>query len=60
MDDAAYYYEQGNQCRRKNDWQGALQNYAQALELNPDSPAREAREMLMEIIQFYDKERYNV
>lgn len=58
-DDEAYLL-MGNIQRKRSNWKEALQNYAQAIELNPDSPALHAREMIIEIMNFYDKERYNV
>ncbi len=53
-------YLLGNLYRKQSNWKEALQWYAQAIELNPESPALHAREMLLEIMNFYDKERYNV
>ena len=58
-DDEAYLL-MGNIQRKRSNWKEALQYYAQAIELNPDSPALHAREMIIEIMNFYDKERYNV
>lgn len=54
------HYLLGNLYRKRDNWQEALQCYARALELNPESPARHAREMIVQIMDFYDKERYNV
>ncbi|MCQ2222249.1 MAG: tetratricopeptide repeat protein [Bacteroidaceae bacterium] len=59
QDDAVYYWW-GNLRRQQSNWKEALQLYAQAIELNPGSPAREARELLLQIIQFRDTQRYNV
>lgn len=53
-------YMLGNLYRKRSDWQEALQWYARAMEINPESPARHAREMIIQIMDFYDKERYNV
>lgn len=53
------FYLRGNAYRKLGDFQQALNNYLSALELNPDSPAREAHDMLMEILDFYYKEMYN-
>lgn len=58
-DDELHFW-MGNLQRHQNNWQEALQHYATASELNAKSPAVEAREMLMDILRFYDKERYNV
>lgn len=53
------YYLRGNAWRKKGDWQQALNNYRQAIDLNPQSPAREARAMVMDILNFYNKDMYN-
>ena len=37
----------------------ALNNYLEAIERNPDSPAVHARQMLMDILEFYNKDMYN-
>ena len=59
-DDDAVFYWLGNVQRQRNNWQKALQYYARAIELNPKSPAQEARQMLLDIVQFRDMQRYNV
>lgn len=59
-DDDLLPYLLGNIQRKRNNWKEALEYYAQAIEISPDSPAFHAREMIVEIINFYDKERYNV
>ena len=41
------YYLLGNAC------------YLEAMAINPDSPAVEAHQMLMNIIEFYHKDYYN-
>ena len=46
------YYEQGNAYRRQGNWQ-------KAIELNPDSPAVHARDMLNSILGFYSKDALN-
>ncbi|MCR5078064.1 MAG: tetratricopeptide repeat protein [Prevotella sp.] len=56
---AEEYFQLGNECRKKGDWQHALNNYMEAIELNPDSPAVEAKEMLENILNFYNKDAYN-
>ncbi len=53
------YYLRGNAFRKKGDWKGALDNYQYAIDLNPDSPAAEARKMVIEILNFYHKDMYN-
>lgn len=59
-DDDAVFYWLGNVQRQRDNWQKALQYYARAIELNHKSPAQEARQMLLDIVQFRDMQRYNV
>ena len=40
------YYKLGNEHRRKGDWKHALDCYLEAIALDPDSPAVEAKQML--------------
>lgn len=56
---AERFYKEGNQYRQQNDWQHALECYNQAIELNPESPASKAKEMLENILNFYCKEMFN-
>ena len=58
MDDGLFYLL-GNAWRKKGDWQMAMNNYLEALNLNPDSPARNALDMANEILDFYNKDMYN-
>jgi tetratricopeptide (TPR) repeat protein len=53
------FYLRGNAYRKKGDWQGAMNNYLEAMTLNPDSPAGNALKMLNEILDFYNKDLYN-
>ncbi len=53
------YYEQGNNYRRQGNWQAAINSYLQAMELDPDSPAAEAKKMLDDILNYYHKDAYN-
>ena len=53
------FYILGNEYRRKGDWQHALDNYLEAIALDPDSPAVEAKKMLDDILNFYCKDFYN-
>lgn len=53
------YYLRGNAYRKKGDWKQALDNYQSAIELNPESPATHARKMVMDILNFYNKDMYN-
>jgi len=53
------YYLRGNAYRKLGNWQMALNNYLEAIECNPDSPARQAKEMTMDILNFYNKDMFN-
>ena len=53
------YYLLGNAYRKQSNWQQALNHYSLAIKLNPESPALHAREMLMDILNFYNKDMYN-
>ena len=53
------YYLRGNAYRKQSNWQQALNNYQYAIDLNPDSPARQARNMVMDILNFFHKDMYN-
>ena len=53
------YYLLGNAYRKKGDWQGAINNYLEAIAINPDSPASNAYKMANDILDFYNKDMYN-
>lgn len=53
------YYLLGNAYRKMGNWQYALNNYLEAIEQNPQSPAVQARDMLIDILNFYNKDMYN-
>lgn len=56
---AEEYYQLGNEYRRQGNWQLALNNYLEAISLDPESPAVEAKRMLDNILNFYNKDAYN-
>ena len=56
---AEEFYRLGNEFRKKGDWQQALNNYMEAIALDPESPAVEAKKMLEDILDFYHKDAYN-
>ena len=56
---AEEYYQLGNEYRRKGDWQQALNKYLEAIALDPESPAAQAKEMLDDILNYYHKDYYN-
>lgn len=53
------YYKLGNEYRRKGDWKHAIDNYLEAITLDPESPAVEAKQMLDDMFAFYCKDMYN-
>ncbi len=58
MDDTLFYLL-GNAWRKKGNWQMAMNNYLEAISLNPDSPAVRALEIAGDILAFYNKDMYN-
>lgn len=58
MDDRLFYLL-GNAWRKKGNWQLAMNNYLEAVALNPESPAKQALDIANEILAFYNKDMYN-
>ncbi len=56
---AEEWYLQGNGARKRGQWHEAINAYIQAIALDPDSPAVEAKKMLDDIMAFYCKDMYN-
>ena len=56
---AEAFYQQGNEARKRGQWHEAINNYIQAIALDPDSPAVEAKRLLVDIMAFYCKDMYN-
>ena len=56
---AEEYYQQGNAFRKQGLFHEAINCYIQAIALDPDSPAVEAKRMLDDIMSFYCKDIYN-
>ena len=56
---AEEYYKLGNDARKQGLWHEAINYYIQAIALDPDSPAVEAKRMLDDIMAFYCKDMYN-
>ena len=56
---AEEYYRLGNEYRKRGQWHLAMNNYMEAIALDPDSPAVEANRMLQDILNFYHKDAYN-
>lgn len=53
------YYLLGNAYRKQGNWQQALNNYRYAIDLNPEGPAKQAHNMAMDIMNFFNKDMYN-
>ncbi|KXB37124.1 tetratricopeptide repeat protein [Bacteroidales bacterium KA00344] len=53
------YYLEGNEHRRKGNFAAAMNCYSEAIRLDGNSPAAEARQMLENIMNFYCKDYYN-
>lgn len=53
------YFMLGNAYCKKNNWQQAINAYCQAIELNPESPAKMAYCHLQEIMTFFNHDLYN-
>ena len=58
MDDTLFYLL-GNAHRKKGNWQMAINNYLEAIHINPESPAARALEIANDILDFYNKDMYN-
>ena len=56
---AEEYYKIGNEFRRKGNMQMAINNYLKAIELDPESPAVEAKRIMDRILNYYCKDMYN-
>ena len=56
---AEEWYQKGNAFRKQGDWQHAIDCYMEAIDLDAESPAVEARQMLEDILNFYHKDTYN-
>lgn len=53
------WYQRGNEYRKKGDWKHALDCYMEAIDIDSESPAVEAKRMLENILNFYNKDAYN-
>ncbi len=53
------YYKKGKEFQRAGNWQEAIRCYNEAVELDADSPAGEAKKMVMSILEFYCRDIYN-
>ncbi|MCQ2225917.1 MAG: tetratricopeptide repeat protein [Paludibacteraceae bacterium] len=49
----------GNLYRKREDWEGALNEYQAAMDINENSPARLAYNAIQEVLAFYNKDMFN-
>ena len=56
---AEEYYIKGKEFHRAGNWQEAIHYYIEAIELDPESPAVEAKKMVENILNYYCKDMYN-
>ncbi|RRC97675.1 tetratricopeptide repeat protein [Prevotella sp. OH937_COT-195] len=56
---AEEYYKQGNEYRQQGNFSDAINCYLEAIALDPESPAVEAKRMLDDILNYYCKDMYN-
>ena len=57
--DAYLHYLKGNLYMKSGNWQQATNCFLRSEELDANSPAVEARRMLADIMNFYNKDLYN-
>ncbi len=58
-EDGEAHFLLGNLYRKREDWQGALNEYQAAMDINPESPARMAYDAIQEVLAFYNKDMFN-
>lgn len=58
-DNAVLHYLQGKAYMKQSDWGRAMSSFLRAEEADPESPARQCRQMLTDIMDFYNKDMYN-
>lgn len=56
---AEEYYQRGKEHQRAGNWQDAIHCYIEAIEIDAESPAVEAKKMVEDILNFYNKDMYN-
>ena len=58
-DDATLHYLKGRAYMKKGDWQQAINCFLRSEENDPHGPAAQTREMLSDIMAFYNKDMFN-
>ncbi len=53
------YYMRGTVFNRLNDWKHSIQDYCEAIDINPNSSAVRAYEAAQEMLKFYHTDLYN-
>ena len=53
------WYLLGRAHYKRGETRQALNAYLRAMEINPESPAREAYNMAIRVLDFYNKDMYN-
>lgn len=56
---AQLYYLQGKVYMKQSAWTKAISSFLKAEELEPEGPAKECRLMLIDIMEFYNKDMFN-
>lgn len=56
---ATLHYLQGKAFMKESNWGQAISCFKRAEEIDPESPARECRLMLNDIMDFFNKDMYN-
>ena len=57
-DDFALYLK-GNIYKKQGNWQQAINNYTEAITLNPKSPATTMRRICIDILNFFNHDMFN-
>lgn len=56
---ADLFYLEGKLYMKQSQWGDAISSFLKAEEMDAASPARQCREMLQDILAFYNKDMYN-
>ena len=58
-DNEPIYLLLGKAYQKQTNWHEALNHYQYAIDINPNSPAVQLREMVMQILEFFNKDMFN-
>lgn len=58
-ENAQLHYLQGKVYMKQSAWTKAISSFLKAEEIEPDGPAKECRLMLIDIMEFYNKDMFN-